>query len=139
MSLGRGEAKPTTWIFTSKAWFRPRYDFKGDPQIFCRSFTTCERISRQPQHFWAGMPSGNRYKAQTRSWDFTRFPPDMGTACSSLFGCFCSSTHQLQTGEMEQVSPCCEMPFSSSPFKSLLCPQFPAQEFSPWAFCEDRP
>lgn len=43
----------------------------------------CERTSRQPQHVWAGMSSGNHYKAQTCPRDFLRFLPDMGTACSS--------------------------------------------------------
>lgn len=63
--------------------FRPRYDFKGDPLNFCRSFSMCEHISRQPQHIWDGMSSGNHYRAQACPWDFLHFLPALGTACSS--------------------------------------------------------
>lgn len=129
MCLGGEKTIPTTCIFGP--WFRPRYDFKGDPLTFCRSFLMCERICRQAQHIWDGMSSGNHYKAQTCPWDFLPFLPDVGTACSSSLGCSCSSTHQLHTGDTEQVSPH-RAAFSSCPLESFLCPRLPAQKFPCW-------
>lgn len=106
-------------------WLRPRCDFKGDPLIFCGSFWMCERISRQPQHIWDGVSSGNHYKAQTCPGDFLHFLPDVGTACSSSLGCSCSSTRQLHTGETQQVSPHPELPFfPPALLNNLFVPRF---------------
>lgn len=127
-SLGREKAKPTTWIFTSKAL--------GSGQgmtlkeIFWFSVEALQSVNAYPDNH-------NAFGLGCHLEIIIKHRLAHGISCTSrptweqpVRHCSAASAPQHINYRLERqnkLSPCCELPFSSCPFKWLLCPQFPAQ------------